>query len=80
MKKILKAFSWAVFFISVVFVAVAVLCCLGGVLFLVATAFSAYFANLFAYAAIGFFGSLAILLLIYLFVRIYYLIEKVAKK
>ena len=79
-KSILKVVSWVVFFISGVLAIIATVCCIGGIIMLFAALFNAYFIDLFAYAAIGFFGSMAVLFLIYLIVSAYFAIEKAVKK
>lgn len=76
MKRVLEVISWALFIIAIAFAIVAFLCCIGGAASLFIAIFNTSALSLFNYMAFGYFGSVAVLLVIYLCICLYRLIER----
>ena len=80
MKKVFEFIGWALFIIAGLVGVFAALCTLGGVIGLVMTLYSTKFALVLAYCAFGYFVAIAVLLIMYLIVSVYWAIENAVSK
>ena len=78
--KIFDFLCWTVIIIAGLLGMFASFCTVGGAVTFVLTLFSTNFATAFSYFAVGFFGSVAALFVIYLLVCAFWSIEKAGKK
>jgi preprotein translocase subunit SecY len=76
MKKVLEIISWTLFFIAAIASVAAAVCTIGGVVTLVLALCITKVAPIFAYFAIGYFGSVTVLVLVAIIYSIYECVRK----
>lgn len=80
MKRILEVIGWVLFAIAALAGIVAALCIVGGTIGVFMALCNAEFATVFAYCAIGYFISIAVLLVIYLIASAYWAIKNAVSR
>ena len=80
MNKIMKMLSWSCFIFGLVAAAVAFISSMCGTLLLLTVIFGSGLLELVVYCAIGYFGSIIVLLCLYAVVCLYRFVERQVKK